>query len=164
MPHSEGGPCCAVVGEEDDGSPQLCGETWSTCWYGKKGKKFCAGHRAAWNHWRHSGDADEEVEHSTLTDVDELLGVRYCEPITMKGAERYNDIAKNNMQYCVQGTFTVEGYARGHTDTRWQKLDELVECCTREDFEKQTKAYLKELEKTFKRDAKRLKTAAQWAK
>ena len=42
MPHSEGGPCCAVVGEEDDGSPQLCGETWSTCWYGKKGKKFCA--------------------------------------------------------------------------------------------------------------------------
>ena len=75
MPHSEGGPCCAVVGEEDDGSPQLCGETWSTCWYGKKGKKFCAGHRAAWNHWRHSGDADEEVEHSTLT---ELVGVRYC--------------------------------------------------------------------------------------
>ena len=31
--------------------------------------------------------------------VDELVGVRHCEPTTMKGAERYNDIAKNNMQY-----------------------------------------------------------------
>ena len=77
---------------------------------------------------------------------------------------RYGHLTITVPQYCVQGTFTVEGYARGHTDTRWQKLDELVKCCTREDFEKQTRAYLKELEKTFKRDAKRLKTAAQWAK
>ena len=48
-----------------------------------------------------------------------------------------NDVKTDALQLCVQGTFTVEGYARGRTDTRWQtiaELAELAESCSREDF------------------------------
>ena len=60
-----------------------------------------------------------------------------------------------------QGTFNFDDDARGHTDTRWQTLAELTEYCSREDFEKLSGAYIKELQKTFRRDAKKFKTAAQ---
>ena len=61
----------------------------------------------------------------------------------------------------MQGTFKAEGYERGPTDVRWQSLEQLTESCSREDFERLYKQHLKDLEKTFKRDAKRFKTAAQ---
>ena len=93
--------------------------------------------------------------------MDVLLGERYCEPSKMKAPEKYNEVKKNSLQYLVQGTFTVEGYKRGLPDTRWQTLQQLTESCSREDFEELYKQHLKDLEKAFKRDAKRFKTAAQ---
>ena len=95
--------------------------------------------------------------------MDELLGTRYCEPAKMKRKERYNEVKKTELQFCVQGTFNYEDDARGHTDTRWQTLEELKESCSREDFEQAAAAYVKELQKIFKRDAKKFKTAAQLA-
>ena len=78
----------------------------------------------------------------------------------MRSAERYNDVNKKAPQFCVQGTFLPDGYAKGQMDTRWQTLDELTGACTREDFQKLTRAHFKELGMSFKRDAKRFKTAA----
>ena len=61
----------------------------------------------------------------------------------------------------MQGTYTVAGYSKGHNDTRWQSLDDMTQSCSREDFEKLTAAYIKDLQKTFKRDAKKFKPAAE---
>lgn len=154
-----GGPCQAVV--DEDGA--ICGhEGLSSTWYGKRGHQFCGSHRAAWMRWRASNDDAEEGEDpSYLTEMESLLGVRYCEPSMMKDAEKFNDVKKNALQFCVQGTFTPEGYQRGRIDTRWQTLDQLTERCSKEDFEALYKQYLKDIEKTFKRDAKRFKSAAQ---
>ena len=100
-----------------------CGVTVSSFWYGKRGNKFCASHRAAWNRFRKGGETQEDDEEpSVLTEMDELLGTRYCEPVKMKRKERYNEVEKNELQFCVQGTFNFEEDARGHTDTRWQTL------------------------------------------
>ena len=44
----------------------------------------------------------------------------------MEEPEKYNDVEKDTLQYCVQGTFTPNGYRRGQTDTRWQSLDKLT--------------------------------------
>jgi hypothetical protein len=93
----------------------------------------------------------------------EVIGTRYCEPSKMKPAEKYNSIKKTSLQFCVQGTFIPEGYERGTTNTRWQTVDELVAAISHEDFEYQSSEYIKELQKSFKRDAKRFKTAAQLA-
>ena len=46
-------------------------------------------------------------------------------------------------------------------DTRWQTLEQLTENCSREDFEKRYKRYLKDIEKTFKSAAKKFRTAAE---
>ena len=116
--------------------------------------------------WKKECGAAGDEEASLLTEMGELLGTRfnlnrYCEPTKMAAPEKYNDVKKNALQFCVQGTFTPEGFQRGQTDTRWQSLEQLTESCSREDFERLFKAHLKDLEKSFKRDAKRFKTAAQ---
>ena len=80
----------------------------------------------------------------------------------MEWSERYNDVEKKSLQFCVQGSFAFAGDKRGHTDMRWETLDQLVACTTREDFEQLTSNYIKTLQKTFKRDAKRFKPAAEW--
>ena len=110
-----GGPCQAPVEENDDG---ICGhEGLSSTWYGKAGHQFCGSHRAAWLRWRKEGGAADNDEASYLTKMGELLGTRYCEPAQMAAPAKYNDVKKNTLQFCVQGTFTPEGYARGQTDT-----------------------------------------------
>ena len=154
-----GGPCLAMV-VGDDGEDEQCGVCISSFWYGK-GKTFCAAHRAAWQ--KSKAQPDDAEDPAYVSVVDEVLGSRYCEPANMKPAEKYNDVKKTALQLCVQGTFVPEGYDRGCTDTRWQTMDELVSSISREDFEQLFKAHLKDLEKSFKRDAKRFKTAAQLA-
>ena len=77
---------------------------------------------------------------------------------------RFNDVNKTALQLCVQGTFIPDGYERGTIDTRWQSIEELQASISRADFERLTSNYVKELQKTFKRDAKRFKTAAQLAR
>ena len=101
----------------------------------------------------------------------------------MGSDDKFNDVKKSTLQFCVQGTFKAEdGTRAGPTDVkrraRWQSLlarpahervpsdtdsDCVSESCSREDFEQLFKAHLKDLEKSFKRDAKRFKTAAQLA-
>lgn len=158
----EGGPCIAKVVDDDaEGGTRECGRSVSSCWYGK-GKLYCASHRTAWN--KSKAQADDAEEPSYLDDMTEVIGTRYCEPSKMKPAEKYNSIKKTSLQFCVQGTFIPEGYERGTTDTRWQTVDELVAAISREDFEEQSSEYIKELQKSFKRDAKRFKTAAQLAR
>jgi hypothetical protein len=157
----EGGPCMARLGNGDN-APLCCHEGLSSTWYGKSGHQFCGSHRAAWNRWKKEhGVEQEEEEPRYLTEMDELLGTRYCEPAEMKTDERFNDVTKSSLQFCVQGTFTAESYTRGMVDTRWQTLEQLSESCSREDFERLFKRHLKDLEKTFKRDAKRFKKAAE---
>ena len=150
----------APVEENEDG---LCGyEGQSSTWYGKRGHQFCGSHRAAWLHWRASGAGEESEEPQRyLTEMDELLGARYCDPDKMSTDDKFNDVKKSTLHFCVQGTFKAEGYKRGPTDVRWQSLEQLTESCSREDFERLYKKHLKDLEKTYKRDAKRFKTAAQ---
>ena len=155
-----GGPCIAMVINDDDEEEQ-CGVCTSSCWYGK-GKTFCASHRAAWN--KSKAQADDAEEPSYISEMDDVLGARYCEPSKMKPAERFNDVKKTVLQLCVQGTFIPDGYTRGTTDTRWQSIDELVGSISREDFDRLTSDYVKELQKSFKRDAKRFKMAAQLAR
>lgn len=157
-----GGPCQAPVEDNEDG---ICGyEGMSSTWYGKQGHQFCGSHRSAWKHWQeeHSAGRDgHEEEPRYLTEMDELLGSRFCDPSKMKPDDKFNAVKKNSLQYCVQGTFTAEGYARGMVDTRWQTLEQLTERCSKESFEKLYKSHLKDLEKTFKNAAKRFKTAAE---
>ena len=158
----EGGPCIAKVVDDDaEGGTRECGRSVSSCWYGK-GKLYCASHRTAWN--KSKAQADDAEEPSYLDDMIEVIGTRYCEPSKIKPAGKYNSIKKTSLQFCVQGTFIPEGYERGTTDTRWQTVDELVAAISREDFEEQSSEYIKELQKSFKRDAKRFKTAAQLAR
>ena len=154
-----GGPCEAMV-IGDDGDEEQCNVCISSCWYGK-GKTFCAAHRAAWQ--KSKAQVDDAEEPSYISEMDDVLGARYCEPSKMKPAERYNDVKKSTLQLCVQGTFVPEGYERGCVDTRWQSIEELSASCSREDFVQLTSGYIKALEKTFKRDAKRFKTAQQLA-
>ena len=164
MPHKAGGPCKAWVdGEEDGEEGGECGKTWSSQWYGKRGHQFCSSHRAAWQHWRNESGAgkDGDEQPSNLTEMSDLLGTRFCEPSVMEWPDRYNDIKKNALQYCVQGTYAVEGYAKGHDDTRWQTLEQLTRNCSREDFESLSAAYIKDLQKKFKNDAKKFKPAAE---
>ena len=162
MPQRHGGPCQAPM---EDGEGGICGyEGLSSTWYGKRGRQFCGSHRAAWEHDRNDGDAAQgEEDASFVSEMDVLLGSRYCEPTKMSAPQKYNDVKTDALQLCVQGTFTVEGYAKGRTDTRWQTIAELAESCSREDFEQLSAAYIKELQKSFKRDAKRFKTRAQLA-
>ena len=155
-----GGPCIALVCDED-GDEGQCGVYTSSCWYGK-GKTFCASHRTAWK--KSTAQAEDAEEPSYISEVDDVLGARYCEPSKMKPAERFNDVRKTVLQLCVQGTFVPDGYERGTTDTRWQSVDELVASISREDFDRLTSAYVKALQTSFKRDAKRFKTAAQLAR
>ena len=161
MPRT-GGPCQAPVDNVDG----ICGhEGVSSTWYGKRGHQFCSSHRAAWLKWRREGGGDEEDEEQPryLTEMNELLGSRFCDPTTMKADDKFNDVEKTSLHYLVQGTFTAEGYARGVVDTRWQTLQQLTERCSREDFEAQYKSHLKDLEKMFKSAAKRFKKAAELA-
>jgi len=159
MPMKEGGPCKGPG--EDEGT--LCGGTRSSCWYGKRDHQFCALHRTAWNRFRQHGATEEAEEATALTEVDAVLGTRYCEPSRMKPKQRRNEVKKDTLQFCVQGTFNCgEDDDRGETDTRWQTLDELVEAgCSREEFEELCAAHVKQLQKTMKRDAKRFKTASE---
>ena len=155
-----GGPCKAMV-VDDDGDEEECGVCISSCWYGK-GKTFCASHRAAWQ--KSKAQAEDAEEPSYVSEADEVLGARYCEPSMMKAPERFNDVKKTALQLCVQGTFIPDGYERGTIDTHWQSMEELQASISLEDFERLTSNYVKELQKTFKRDAKRFKTAAQLAR
>ena len=155
-----GGPCIAMV-VGDDGDNEQCGVCISSWWYGK-GKTFCASHRAAWQKSR--AQEEDAEEPSYVSEVDEVLGARFCEPSKMKPADKYNDVKKTALQLCVQGTFIPDGDERGCTDTRWQSMEELQASVSREDFERLTSDYVKELQKSFKRDAKRFKTAAQLAR
>ena len=68
-----------VVG--DDGDEEQCGACVSSFWYGK-GKTFCAAHRAAWN--KSKAEAEDAEEPSYISEMDEVLGARYCEPSKMK--------------------------------------------------------------------------------
>ena len=113
-------------------------------------------------HWRADGAGEEgEEPQRCLTEMEDLLGTHYCDPAKMSTDAKFNDVNKNKLHFCVQGTFKADGYERGPIDIRWQSLEQLTERCSREDFERLHKQYLKDLEKTFKRDAKRFKTAAQ---
>ena len=164
MPQHERGPCQAPGEENGD----ICGETWSSCWYGaaRKGIHFCASHRAAWQDFKQNGAATEQSEEATvLTVADELLGTRHCEPTRMNRKQRRNTVKKSTLQYCVQGTFNCEdGDERGEPDARWQTLDELIEAgCCREKFIDLCATHVKQLQKTMTQDAKRFKTAAELA-
>ena len=166
MPRKDGGRCIAVVEEDSDGEEQQCGVTTSTSWYGKRGFQFCASHRAAWNHWKADQSAakeDDGEEPNYLTSMVDLVGTRFCEPSKMAKPARYNDIKKSALQFCVQGEFTCEGYARGETDTRWQSLQQLSESCSREAFTELTDGYIKELQKAFKQAAKRFKSTKSYS-
>ena len=72
----------------------------------------------------------------------------------MKEPDKYNDVEKDALQFCVQGT------NQGRIDTRWQTVEELKESCSREAFVEVAADYIKELQKSFKREAKRFKAAA----
>ena len=69
-------------------------------------------------------------------------------------------MGKSAMQFCVQGTFNcAQDDERGETDARWLTLDELVEAdCSREEFNAFCVAYVKVLQETMKKDAKRFKS------
>ena len=155
-----GGPCQAPM---DDNEGGICGyEGLSSTWYGRRGNQFCGSHRAAWLKWRRDeGNYDDHEDPSCLTSIGEILGARYCEPSKMATPAKYNDVSKNCLEFCVQGIFTVPGYTCGYKDTRWQTIDEMVESCSREDFDKVTKAYVKDIQATFKRSTKRFKTQEQ---
>ena len=76
--------------------------------------------------------------------------------------ERYNEVAKSSMDYCVQGTFKFESMVKGHGDIRWLSVEELAASgYSKEQFETLTGKYIKELQKRFKRDAKAFKSKAQ---
>ena len=152
----------AMVQAEDGGELEPCGCTVSSCWYGV-GKTHCASHRAAWKRSRLGSDSASAESTSFCTEIDDVLGVRFCDPSKMKPPEKYNTVRKISLQYCVQGTFTYAGYEKGTVDTRWQSVDELKESCSREDFESECREIIKALQKTMKRDAKRFKTAAELA-
>ena len=121
-----------------------------------------ASHCAVWN--KSKAQVDDAADPSYISEMDDVLGARYCEPSNMKPAERFNDVKKTVLQLCVQGTFIPDGYERGTTDTRWQSIDELVASISREDFDRLTSTYIKALQTSFKRDAKRFKTAAHLAR
>ena len=156
------GPCQGP-GEEDG---TLCGETLSTFWYGKsrQGVHFCSNHRAAWEQFKLNGTAEKADEATVLTEVDELLGTRYCEPSRMARKQRRNEVGKDasSLQFCVQGTFNcAQDDERGEPDTRWLTLDELVEAgCSRKEFNDFCATYVKMLQETMKKDAKRFKSVS----
>ena len=160
LPRERGGPCQAVDAEDNT----LCGETWSTCWYGKtkKGVHFCSSHRGAWEQFKLNGTAEKADEATALTEVHDLLGTRYCEPSRMGRKQRRNEVGKDasSLQFCVQGTFNcAQDDERGEPDTRWLTLDELVEAgCSRQEFNGFCATYVKELQETMKKDAKRFKS------
>ena len=52
-----GGPCCALLPADEGGG--RCGVNVWSFWYGKRGNKFCASHRAAWNRFRKGGETQE---------------------------------------------------------------------------------------------------------
>ena len=93
MPETQRGPCQGPGAEDNT----LCGETWSSCWYGKarQGVHFCSNHRAAWQQFRLNGATEEADEATVLTEVDELLGTRYCEPSRMQSKQRRNEVGKS---------------------------------------------------------------------
>ena len=158
MPEAQRGPCQGPGAEDNT----LCGETWSSCWYGKarQGVHFCSNHRAAWQQFRLNGATVRADEATVLTEVDELLGTRYCEPSRMQPKQRRNEVGKSALQFCVQGTFNcAQDDERGEKDSRWLTLDELVDAdCSREEFNDFCATYVKELQKTMKKDAKRFKS------
>ena len=160
MPTTKAGPCIALVDDGEGGQCQ-CGTTESSCWYGP-GKIFCASHRAAWNRWKkQEAAAEQEEAPSALAEAEEVLGTRYCEPADMKWYERYNDVEKHSLEFCVQGDFKFEGMRKGHSDIRWLSVEELVKTgCSKESFVSLTDNYIEALKKTFKNDAKRFKSAA----
>ena len=90
MPDKAGGPCQAP-GEEVG---TFCGETLSSCWYGKarQGIHFCSIHRAAWKDIRRHGATEAAEEATVLTEADEFLGTRYCEPSRMESKQRRNKV------------------------------------------------------------------------
>ena len=49
-----------------------------------------------------------------LTEMNELLGTRYCDAAKMSSDDKFNDVKKNTLHFCVQGTFKAEGYERQH--------------------------------------------------
>ena len=163
LPRERGGPCQAVDAEDNT----LCGETWSTCWYGKakQGVHFCSSHRRAWEQFKLNGTAEKADEATALTEVDELLGTRYCEPSRMARKQRRNKVEKgaSTLQFCVQGTFNcAQDDARGEHDMSWLTLDELSQSdCSREEFIELSAKYVEQLQKTFKQATKRFKTMAE---
>ena len=78
----------------------------------------------------------------------------------MQPKQRRNEVGKSALQFCVQGTFNcAQDDERGEKDSRWLTLDELVEAdCSREEFNDFCATYVKELQKTMKKDAKRFKS------
>ena len=66
MPETERGPCQGPGDEDGD----LCGQTLSSCWYGKSrlGIHFCSNHRAAWEQFKLNGTAEKADKATALTD------------------------------------------------------------------------------------------------
>lgn len=60
MPETQRGPCQGPGAEDNT----LCGETWSSCWYGKarQGVHFCSNHRAAWQQFKLNGAMEKADE------------------------------------------------------------------------------------------------------
>ena len=66
-----GGPCIAMVVNDDGGEEEECGVCTSSYWYGK-GKTFCASHRAAWN--KSKAQVDDAADPSYISEMDDVLG------------------------------------------------------------------------------------------
>ena len=80
----------------------------------------------------------------------------------MARKQRRNKVEKgaSTLQFCVQGTFNcAQDDECGEPDTRWLTLDELVKAgCSRQEFNGFCATYVKELQETMKKDAKRFKS------
>ena len=73
-----------------------------------QGQDFlCCSPRCVWQ--KSKAQVDDAEEPSYISEMDDVLGARYCEPSKMKPAERYNDVEKSTLQLCVQGTFIPDG-------------------------------------------------------
>ena len=112
-----------------------------------------------------SGSSVFDEENNEVTDYEEFegdgfAGLRFCEPSQMTAKQKRKDIDRKSMQLCVQGTFKCEDADDpGFIDTRWQSIDDLVASLPRENFQAATDAFVKDITKSLKREAKALQDA-----
>ena len=86
----------------------------------------------------------------------------FCDGLASKIQQHLEERAAALRAPCRAPSLWFQGYAKGHDDTRWQTLAQLTDSCSREDFEQLIAAYIKDLQKAFKRDhAKKFKPAAE---